>query len=118
VGSPEFTNLILLAITTVVSAIVGWGVVVFRKNILHNLSSTDLALLRQIAGVAVAYAEQKFKDLDGPAKLAAATEAANALIASYGLKVTVEQLRHIIEAAVYTEIAKVPAPEPVLAQEA
>lgn len=102
-SSPEFTALILTACATVTTAFVGWATVQFRKRVLHDLSATDLALLRQVATVAVQYAEQKFKEMDGPAKLAEAVNVANVMIASYGLDVTVEQLYAVIEAAVYAE---------------
>jgi len=111
-GSPEFTALLLTVFAGVTTAVVGWVAVQFRKNILHQLSATDLTLLRSIAMVAVQYVEQKFKDLDGPAKLQVAIEAADKMIASYGLKVTIEQLTAIIEAAVYAEIAKAELPAP------
>jgi len=109
-GSTEFTALLLTVFAGVTTAVVGWVAVQFRKNILHQLSATDLTLLRSIAMVAVQYVEQKFKDLDGPAKLQVAIEAADKMIASYGLKVTIEQLTSIIEAAVYAEIAKAELP--------
>lgn len=103
-GSPEFTGLLLTTFAGVVTAVIAWVARVFRQRILHDLSVTDYALLRDIAADAVLYAEQKFRDLDGPAKLAEAVKAANAMIASYGLSVTVEQLTQIIEAAVYAEV--------------
>jgi hypothetical protein len=106
IGSPEFTALLLTTFAGVVTGVVSWVAVQFRKNILHSLSATDYALLRDIAADAVKYAEQAFKNADGPTKLAAAIDAANAMIASYGLTVTVEQLAKIIEAAVFAEIAK------------
>ena len=102
-SSPEFTALILTACATVTTAFVGWATIQFRKRVLHELSATDLALLRQVATVAVQYAEQKFKEMDGPTKLAEAVNVANVMIASYGLDVTVEQLYAVIEAAVYAE---------------
>ena len=110
-GSPEFTTLLLTTFAGIVTAVVGWVAIEFRKRILHDLSTTDLALLRSIAALAVQYAEQKFKDNDGPEKLAAAMAAANSMIASYGLNVTVEQLAKIIEAAVYAETLHATLPE-------
>ena len=111
-GSPEFTALVLTTFAGIVTAIVGWVAVQFRKRILNELSVSDLALLRSIAVIAVQYAEQKFKDADGPAKLDAAIEVANTMIAGYGLKVKVQQLVSIIEAAVYAELAHSTLPEP------
>ena len=105
-GSYEFTALLVTAFTAVATVVIGVVGYQFRKRVLHELSATDYALLRSISTVAVQYAEQKFKEADGPAKLAAAIAAANTMIASYGLKVTVEQLTKIIEAAVFVEIAK------------
>src|SRR5664279_545732 len=110
-GSPEFTTLLLTTFAGVVTAVVGWVAIEFRKRILHDLSTTDLALLRSIAALAVQYAEQKFKDSDGPEKLAAAIAAADSMIASYGLTVTVAQLTKIIEAAVYAETLHATLPE-------
>ncbi|MBA3875560.1 MAG: hypothetical protein C0498_01265 [Anaerolinea sp.] len=105
-GSPEFTALIIATFTTAVTALVGWVGLVVRRNILRQLDERELALLRQIASIAVTYVEQTYRDLDGPARLAKAQEAADALLASYGLRVTSEQLRAVIEAAVYTETTK------------
>ncbi len=110
-ASPEFTGLILTSAATAATAIAGWAVMVFRRRVLNELSAADLALLRQIASVAVTYAEQRFKEADGPAKLDAAIKAADTMIASYGLKVTVEQLRTVIEAAVYAELAHASLPD-------
>jgi hypothetical protein len=111
-GSPEFTALILTAFATAVTSIAGYLALQFRKRILNELSVADLALLRSIAVIAVQYAEQKFKDADGPAKLDAAVEVANTMIAGYGLKVKVQQLVSIIEAAVYAETVHAAVPEP------
>ncbi len=110
-ASQEFTTLLLTAFAGVVTGVVGWVAIQFRKRILHDLSATDYALLRDIAADAVLYAEQKFKDADGPAKLAEAMKAADTMIASYGINVTVEQLEKIIEAAVYAEVIKTPLPD-------
>ena len=111
IGSDAFTQLILQAAVIIATGVAGVVAYQFRKRILHELSATDLALLRSVAVVAVQYAEQKFKDADGPTKLAEAVKAANTIIAGYGLKVTVEQLIAVIEAAVFSEIAKTPLPE-------
>lgn len=102
-GSPEFTVFVLTAFAAITTTIVGWVAVEFRKRISKQLSATDLALLRSIATVAVQYAEQKFKEQDGPAKLAAAIAAANTMLVAYGLNVKIEQLVAIIEAAVFAE---------------
>ncbi|MCU0250208.1 MAG: phage holin family protein [Vicinamibacterales bacterium] len=110
-GSPEFTAFLLTTFAGIVTAVVGWVGVQFRKRILRELSASDLALLRSIAVVAVQYVEQKFKEAEGPTKLAEAIRAANTMISSYGLNVTVEQLTAIVEAAVYAEIAKTELPE-------
>ena len=113
-GSNEFTSLLLTTFAGVVTGVVSWVAVQFRKNVKHNLSATSYALLQQIAADAVRYVEQTYKEADGPVKLAAATQAADSIISSYGLKVTVEQLNAIIEAAVYGQINqdKVPVPPP------
>jgi hypothetical protein len=104
-GSPEFTTALLTALGIVITALVGWVGTMVRRYIVHALSDRDLALLRQIAAIAVQYADQTFKDADGPAKLTEAMKVADAMIASYGLTVTSEQLRAIVEAAVYLELA-------------
>jgi len=103
ISSDAFTQLVLTTFAGIVTAAVGVIAYQFRTRILHDLSATDYALLREIAADSVIYAEQKFKDADGPAKLAEAMKAADAMIASYGIRVTVEQLEKIIEAAVYAE---------------
>ncbi len=115
IGSPEFTALLLTTFAGVVTAVVGWVGVQFRKRILRELSAADLALLRSIARIAVQYAEQKYRAADGPTKLAAAMAATNTMIASYGLRVTTEQLLAIVEAAVFAETihASLPAPDTV-----
>jgi hydroxypyruvate isomerase len=107
-SSPEFTTLLLTTFATVVTAIVGAVAIQFRKRILHELSATDLAMLRQIATLAVQYVEQKFKEAEGQTKLAEAIRVANTMIASYGINVTVEQLAAIVEAAVYAETVHEP----------
>jgi hypothetical protein len=111
-GSPEFTALLLTTFAGVVTAFVGWVGVQFRRRILRDLSSGDLALLRSIATIAVQYVEQRYIAQNGPTKLQAAIVAANTMIASYGLTVSIEQLTAIVEAAVYAEIAKVELPAP------
>lgn len=111
-GSPEFSTLLLTTFASAVFAFVGWLGYLVRRNILRNLSATDFALLRSIATIAVQYTEQKFTDLDGPAKLTAALQVADTYIAAYGLKVTAAQLLNIIEAAVYAETIKMTLPEP------
>lgn len=102
-GSDAFAQLVLQAVSVIAVSVVTWVAYQFRKRILHDISATDYELLRKIAADAVIYAEQKFKDADGPAKLAEAMKAADAMIASYGIQVTVEQLEKIVEAAVYAE---------------
>jgi hypothetical protein len=104
--SEAFATLIITSFAGFVTAMIGWVGIQFRKRILHDLSATDYALLRQIAADAVKYAEQKFKDANGSVKLNEALKAADAMIASYGISVTTGQLVKIIEAAVYAEIAK------------
>lgn len=109
-SSDAFTTLLLTTFAGIVTAIVGWVAVQVRTRILHDLSATDLALLRSIAGIAVQWAEQTLADADNAAKLAAAIKAANTMLASYGLRVTVEQLTAIVEAAVYAETAHATMP--------
>jgi hypothetical protein len=109
-SSEAFTSILLTAFAGVVTAIVSWIAVVIRQRILHDLSATDLALLRSIAGIAVQWAEQTLADADNAAKLAAAIKAANTMLAGYGLRVTIEQLTAIVEAAVYAETAHATMP--------
>jgi hypothetical protein len=111
VGSTEFTTLLLTTFMGVVTAVVGWVAVQFRKRILHDLSAGDLALLRSCAVIAVQYVEQKFRGSASEVKLQEAIKAADTMIASYGLDVTIEQLTKIIEAAVYAEITKTRLPD-------
>jgi hypothetical protein len=106
ITSDAFATLVLTAFAGAVSAAVGAIAYFVRKRILKDLDAADLAQLRDIAALAVQYAEQKFKDAGGEEKLAAALQAADALIASYGIHVTTSQLRTIIEAAVYAELAE------------
>lgn len=113
-GSPEFTALLLAAFASGVTAIVAWTARFVRRYILRHLDERELALLRQIAVISVDYVEQVYQGADGPTKLAEATRVANAMIASYGLKVSAEQLLAIIEAAVYAEIARAELPTPPL----
>lgn len=105
-ASDAFATLILTAFAGVVSAAAGAIAYYVRKNILKNLDAAELAQLREIAALAVQYAEQKFKDAAGPEKLQAALRAADAMIASYGIKVSTNQLVKIIEAAVYVETTR------------
>lgn len=113
-SSDAFTSILLTAFAGVVTAIVSWIAVVIRQRILHDLSATDLALLRSIAGIAVQWVEQTLADADNAAKLAAAVKAADAMLAGYGLRVTIEQLTAIVEAAVYAETAHATLPGAVL----
>ena len=105
IGSPEFTTMLLTAFGTIVVAFVGWVGVVIRRYVLHSLSDRDLALLRNIATIVVQYVDQVYTDLDGPAKLDEAMRAADAYLIAYGLHVSTDQLRAVIEAAVRTELA-------------
>ncbi|HSW43194.1 MAG TPA: phage holin, LLH family [Patescibacteria group bacterium] len=102
-ASDAFAALVLTTVATVATAVVGWLGYAVRRHVLRRLDADELALLRQIASVAVAYAEQKYKSSDGPARLAAAMSAANTMLAAYGVKVSAEQLLAVIEAAVYAE---------------
>lgn len=102
-ASPEFTALLLTTFAVIVTAIVGLVALPVRTFIARNISAKDLALLTDIAVVAVRYVDQKFHDLNGESKLAQAVLKANDLIAKYGLKVTINDLLTVIEAAVNTE---------------
>lgn len=110
-GSPEFTSLLLTTFAGIVTAVVGWVAVQVRRRIMHDLSAADLALLRSIAALAVQWAEQTMAGADNKAKLDAAVAAADAMLAGYGLSVTVERLVRIIEAAVYAETLHAELPE-------
>lgn len=113
-ASPQFTALVLTAFASGVTGIVAWAARLIRRYVLRHLDERELALLRQIAVISVDYVEQVYQGADGPTKLAEATRVANAMIASYGLKVSAEQLLAIIEAAVYAEIARAELPTPPL----
>lgn len=117
-ASDAFAALVLTTVATVATAVVGWLGYAIRRHVLRRLDADELALVRQIATVAVAYAEQKYRTSDGPARLAAAMSAANTMLAAYGVRVSAEQLLAVIEAAVYAETvhfssftAPAPAPE-------
>lgn len=114
-ASDAFAALVLTTVATVATAIVGWIGYTIRRHVLRRLDSDELALVRQIATVAVTYAEQKYRTSDGPARLAAAMSAANTMLAAYGVRVSAEQLLAVIEAAVYAEtvhFSGFTAPEP------
>ena len=102
-ASDAFAALVLTTVATVATAVIGWLGVAIRRHVLRRLDADELALVRQIATVAVAYAEQKYRTSDGPARLAAAMSAANTMLAAYGVRVSAEQLLAVIEAAVYAE---------------
>lgn len=102
-ASDAFAALVLTAVATVATALVGWIGYAVRRHVLRRLDADELALVRQIAAVAVTYAEQRFGASDGPARLAAAISAANTMLAAYGVKVSAEHLLAVIEAAVYAE---------------
>lgn len=113
--SDAFATLVLTAVASTVATAVGAIVYYVRKRILKDLDAAELAQLREIASLAVQFAEQKFAQTSGPIKLAEAMKAADAMLQSYGIKVTTTQLRTVIEAAVYTAIAqKQPAPENIV----
>lgn len=105
-ASPELAALVLTAFATVVTALVGWVGYAVRRHVLRRLSAQELALVREIAAVAVRYAEQKLGKGAGAAKLELATAAANRFLAAYGVKVSAEQLLAIVEAAVFAETAQ------------
>lgn len=103
-GSSEFTALLLTALTAIVGWIVataGWA---WRKYVLGKLSAQELETLQRIASLAVAAAEQMGLGQTGEQKLALALEFASRQLDVYGIKVTPEQLRAAIEAAVYGNI--------------
>ena len=109
-ASPEFTALVLAAFASGITAVVAWTARFVRRYILRHLDERELALLRQIAVISVDYVEQVYQGADGPTKLAEAKRVANTMIASYGLKVSAEQLLAIIEAAVFAEVARTELP--------
>lgn len=113
VGGQDFTTFLLTTAATVATTLVGIVAFQVRKLVISKLSETDLTALNNIAAVAVTYIEQKFRDLDGPVKYAAAEKTINDFIATTGLKVTAEQLRALIESAVFTEINSAPGNDPV-----
>jgi LL-H family phage holin len=113
--SDAFASLLLTAVAGAASALAGAVIYYVRKRVLKDLDSAELAQLREIAALAVQFAEQKFKDAGGDVKLAEAMKAADAMLASYGIKVTTRQLQTVIEAAVYTALAKdEPAPAEIV----
>ncbi len=110
-ATPEFSTAVLTAFAAVVSAAVGYGVTIIRKYGLGFLNERELTLTRQLAVIAVQYVEQVYKDADGPAKLESAMAALDDMLAGYGIQVRAEQLRAIVEAAVYAQTARAFLPE-------
>lgn len=103
--SDAFATLLLTAVASAVTAVAGAVIYYVRKRVLKDLDAAELEQLRIIADQAVRFAEQVYKTANGPAKLAAAMEAADKMLVSYGIKVTAKMLRTVIEAAVYTALA-------------
>lgn len=77
----------------------------------RHVSASDLAILREIATTSVLAVEKTMKDAEGQAKLAASLELAADQLAAYRIRVTHEQLRAAIEAAVALSKAKLELPK-------
>ena len=77
-----------------------------KARILNELNADQLQLARNIAAEAVKYAEKVYAQRGGEEKLIAAMDAADKMLVSYGITISTKTLRTIIEAAVFTEIAK------------
>jgi len=103
-GSPEFTNLVLVAVTSVVGFVVSFAAWAWRRYVLGKLSADELATLQSVAAIAVQAAEQMGAGKAGAEKLAIALDFASRQLAVYGVQVSPEQLRAAIEAAVYGSI--------------
>lgn len=103
--SDAFAAIFLTAFAGAVASAVGAVIYFIRKRVLKDLDAAELEQLRIIADQAVRFAEQVYKTAGGDVKLAAAMEAADKMLASYGIKVTTAMLRTVIEAAVYTALA-------------
>lgn len=103
IGSPEATAFFLTTFAGIVTAVVSWVAVTYRREILARIPAKELETLGSIAALVVQNIEQRYEDADGPAKLADAMGLADDFLAKYGIKVTAEQLRAAIEAAVFTE---------------
>lgn len=77
-----------------------------KAKILNELNADQLQLARTIAVEAVKYVQKVYVAEGGEAKLAHAMNAADKMLVSYGITITAKTLRTIIEAAIFTEIAK------------
>ena len=105
-GSQEFTSLVLLTVTSFVGFIVTFAGWAWRKYVLGKLTQEELATLQRIATIAVQAAEQMGAGQVGEAKLALALDFATRQLNVYGIKVTPEQLRAAIEAALYATVTR------------
>lgn len=78
----------------------------------RHVSSSDLAIMREIATTSVLAVEKTMKDVESAKKLDAALNLAATQLNAYKIRVTRDQLRSAIEAAVILSKAKLTLPDP------
>lgn len=103
-----------LLLTSLVAAILGLiPLVIAALRVLRGRQSAqDLELLRRAAMDSVRAVEQTMKKASSEEKLAVALEQASKSLAIYGVRVTPDQLRTAVEAAVFLLTAGLELPEP------
>ena len=98
-ASGVIVNLLMVAIITLVTSLVGW---VTKKIGTANIEKVKSTLEAKSALVdkGVAFAEQAYKDLDGAEKFEKALDWIESQAAKINLKFTDDELKGLIEAAV------------------
>lgn len=82
-----------------------------KRRITNELNAEQLQLAREIAASAVRYAEKVYALRGGEEKLNAAMDAADKMLVANGITwINARMLRVLVEAAVYSEIAKADNP--------
>ena len=91
----EAVSLLIMAGATAIAGYVG----VWFKNLYERKVNTDIR--RKVCADAVAFVEQVYSDLGGPEKFDKAMQAAEAWLAAKNIRVDLDDLTAMIEAAVY-----------------
>lgn len=110
-GDPLGSAVLLVSLITSVVALPPIVINLLRFLSKSN-SAEELRVLRDVAEFAVLSVNQTMKTADGSEKLDAALAIASAQLAAYKIKVSPEQLRAIVEAAVWAAKAKIELPVP------
>lgn len=84
----------------------------FWKLLGRRLSAADIELLTKIATASVTAVEQQMKKAENQEKLATALDQARKSLATYGVKVSDEQLRNAIESAWFLAKSNMTLPPP------